>query len=206
MEAASLEKAKTFFDSDISKQFEYGSFQVLKEIHEYLFWDVYADAGKLRTRNASSGSFRFLSAIYLQEALRVIENLPESTFDEIISKYVEMNLAHPFSKGNGIALRIWLDLILKKQLGVAVDWKKVEKAAYLQAMERSPVNDLELRLLLQQALTSDFDNRGLIFKGGYYPVSAKSLNLLPSVLGSSSISSRKSSAKKRGFRNRKSRP
>lgn len=166
MEAASLEKAKTFFDSDISKQFEYGSFQVLKEIHEYLFWDVYADAGKLRTRNASSGSFRFLNAIYLQEALRVIENLPESTFDEIISKYVEMNLAHPFSKGNGIALRIWLDLILKKQLGVAVDWKKVEKAAYLQAMERSPVNDLELRLLLQQALTSDFDNRGLIFKGG----------------------------------------
>lgn len=166
MEAASLEKAKTFFDSDISKQFEYGSFQVLKEIHEYLFWDVYADAGKLRTRNASSSSFRFLSAIYLQEALRVIENLPESTFDEIISKYVEMNLAHHFSKGNGIALRIWLDLILKKQLGVAVDWKKVEKAAYLQAMERSPVNDLELRLLLQQALTSDFDNRGLIFKGG----------------------------------------
>ena len=166
MEAASLEKAKTFFDSDISKQFEYGSFQVLKEIHEYLFWDVYADAGKLRTRNASSGSFRCLSAIYLQEALRVIENLPESTFDEIISKYVEMNLAHPFSKGNGIVVRIWLDLILKKQLGVAVDWKKVEKAAYLQAMERSPVNDLELRLLLQQALTSDFDNRGLIFKGG----------------------------------------
>lgn len=166
MEAASLEKAKTFFDSDISKQFEFGSFQVLKEIHEYLFWDVYEDAGKLRTKNASSSSFRFLSAVYLSEALAIIEKMPESTYEEIIAKYVEMNLAHPFNKGNGIALRIWLDLILKKKLGVAVDWKKVEKAAYLQAMERSPVNGLELRLLIRQALTSDFDNRGLIFKGG----------------------------------------
>ena len=166
MNETSLEKAETFFDTEIAKKFEFGSFQLLKEIHEYLFTGVYGLAGKLRINNASAGTFRFPSAIYLQEALRVIENLPESTFDEIIAKYVEMNLAHPFNKGNGIALRIWLDLILKKKLGVAVDWKKVEKAAYLQAMERSPVNDLELRLLLRQALTSDFDNRGLIFKGG----------------------------------------
>lgn len=166
MEAASLEKAKTFFDSDISKQFEFGSFQVLKEIHEYLFWDVYSDAGKLRTKNASSGSFRFLSAVYLSEALAIIEKMPESTYEEIIAKYVETNLAHPFHKGNGIAQRIWLDQILRKNLGLVVDWQKIDKTTYLQALGRSPVNDLELRVLLQQALTSDFEKRGLTFEGG----------------------------------------
>lgn len=166
MNAVSLEKARAFFDTDISRQFDFGSFQVLREIHEYLFEDVYADAGKLRITNASSGSFRFLSANYLPEALAIIEKMPESTYEEIIAKYVEMNLAHPFNEGNGIALRIWLDQILRKNLGLVVNWQKVDKTTYLQALGRSPVNDLELRILLQQALTSDFENRGLIFKGG----------------------------------------
>ena len=164
MSTLSLEKARTFFDADIAKQFEFGSFQSLKEIHEYLFREVYVHAGKVRGENVSIGNFRFLSAIYLSEAINKIEEMPERTFEEIISKFVEMNLARPFIKGNGLALRIWLNLILKKNLSSVIDCKKVDKTAYLQALERSPVNDLELRFILRQALTSDFDNRGLVFK------------------------------------------
>lgn len=126
---------------------------------------MYEFAGKIRQQNISKGNFRFASALYLVEALNEIEKMPENTFDDIISKYVEMNVAHPFMEGNGRSTRIWLDLILKKNLGVVVDWQKVDKTAYLQAMERSPVNDLELKFLLRPVLTNDVDNQEIVFKG-----------------------------------------
>lgn len=161
----SPEKAKELFITGALNKFEVGSFKGLQQIHRYLFDGLYDFAGEVREQNISKGGFRFANALYLVEALSKIERMPESTFEEIISKYVGMNVAHPFMEGNGRLTRIWLDQILKKRLGKVVDWQKVDKTLYLQAMERSPINDLELRFLLQQALTEDVDNREMIFKG-----------------------------------------
>ena len=157
LDRKSLEKAKELFASGAINKFEIGSFKGLRQIHKYLFDGLYDFAGEVRQQNISKGGFRFANALYLVEALAKIELMPESSFEEIISKYVEMNVAHPFMEGNG--------QILKKRLGKVVDWQKVDKTLYLQAMERSPINDLELRFLLQQALTEDVDNREMIFKG-----------------------------------------
>lgn len=161
----SLEKAKELFTSGVIDKFEVGSFKGLRQIHKYLFDGLYDFAGEVRQQNISKGGFRFANALYLVEALAKIELMPENSFEEIVSKYVEMNVAHPFMEGNGRSTRIWLDQILKKRIRKVVDWQKVDKTLYLQAMERSPVNDLELRFLLQQALTEDVDNREMIFKG-----------------------------------------
>lgn len=135
------------------------------QIHRYLFKGLYDFAGQIRTRNIAKGGFRFANCLYLEAILPVIEKMPEETFEDIIAKYVEMNIAHPFMEGNGRATRIWLDLILKKRLRRVVDWQQVDKDLYLQAMERSPINDLELRVLLQPALTDRTDDREIIFKG-----------------------------------------
>ena len=137
----------------------------MQQIHKYIFDGLYDFAGKVRDKNISKGNFRFANAIYLKEALAKIEWMPEGNFEETIAKYVEMNIAHPFMEGNGRATRIWLDMILKKNLGKVVNWQNVDKDLYLQAMERSPINDLELRFLLKENLTSDVDNRDVIFKG-----------------------------------------
>ncbi|WP_370854852.1 protein adenylyltransferase Fic [Parasutterella sp.] len=165
LDMQSLAKAKALFETGDIKAVEVGSFKGLQQIHKYLFEGLYEFAGKIRQQNISKGNFRFASALYLVEALNEIEKMPENTFDDIISKYVEMNVAHPFMEGNGRSTRIWLDLILKKNLGVVVDWQKVDKTAYLQAMERSPVNDLELKFLLRPVLTNDVDNQEIVFKG-----------------------------------------
>ena len=164
LDMQSLAKAKALFETGDIKAVEVGSFKGLQQIHKYLFEGLYEFAGKIRQQNISKGNFRFASALYLVEALNEIEKMPENTFDDIISKYVEMNVAHPFMEGNGRSTRIWLDLILKKNLGVVVDWQKVDKTAYLQAMERSPVNDLELKFLLRPVLTNDVDNQEIVFK------------------------------------------
>ena len=137
----------------------------MQQIHKYIFDGLYDFAGKVRDKNISKGNFRFANVIYLKEALAKIERMPEGNFEETIAKYVEMNIAHPFMEGNGRATRIWLDMILKKNLGKVVNWQNVDKDLYLQAMERSPINDLELRFLLKENLTSDVDNRDVIFKG-----------------------------------------
>lgn len=142
-----------------------GTAQGLCQIHRYLFKGLYDFAGQIRTLNIAKGGFRFANCLYLEAILPVIERMPEDTFEDIIAKYVEMNIAHPFMEGNGRATRIWLDLILKKRLRRVVDWQQVDKDLYLQAMERSPVNDLELRVLLQPALTDRTDDREIIFKG-----------------------------------------
>jgi cell filamentation protein len=161
----SIEKAFQLFETgDISK-IEVGTTNGLQQIHLYLFGGLYEFAGKIRTNNISKGGFRFATALYLMEALNKIEQMPENTLDEIISKYVEMNIAHPFLEGNGRSMRIWLDLILKKNLSVLIDWQKIDKVAYLQAMERSPINSLELKTLVQSFLTHDIENREIIFKG-----------------------------------------
>ena len=165
LDMQSLAKAKALFETGDIKAVEVGSYKGLQQIHKYLFEGLYEFAGKIRQQNISKGNFRFASALYLVEALNEIEKMPENTFDDIISKYVEMNVAHPFMEGNGRSTRIWLDLILKKNLGVVVDWQKVDKTAYLQAMERSPVNDLELKFLLRPVLTNDVDNQEIVFKG-----------------------------------------
>ena len=165
LDMQSLAKAKALFETGDIKAVEVGSFKGLQQIHKYLFEGLYEFAGKIRQQNISKGNFRFASALYLVEALNEIEKMPENTFDDIISKYVEMNVAHPFMEGNGRSTRIWLDLILKKNLGVVVDWQKVDKTAYLQAMERSPVNDLELKFLLRPVLSNDVDNQEIVFKG-----------------------------------------
>ena len=165
LDMQSLAKATALFETGDIKAVEVGSFKGLQQIHKYLFEGLYEFAGKIRQQNISKGNFRFASALYLVEALNEIEKMPENTFDDIISKYVEMNVAHPFMEGNGRSTRIWLDLILKKNLGVVVDWQKVDKTAYLQAMERSPVNDLELKFLLRPVLTNDVDNQEIVFKG-----------------------------------------
>lgn len=161
----SLENAYRLFDSNAIESFEVGSTKGLQQIHHYLFDNLYDFAGQIRTKNISKGGFRFANALYLNEILVKIEQMPENDFKEIISKYVEMNIAHPFLEGNGRSMRIWLDLILKKRLKKVVNWQFVDKFLYLQAMERSPINDLELRTLLQEYLTDEIDNREIIFKG-----------------------------------------
>lgn len=161
----SLEKAYSLFETGFINKVEIGTTNGLQQIHEYLLQGLYDFAGKIRNQNISKGGFRFATALYLKEILLKIEQMPESTFDEIIAKYVEMNIAHPFLEGNGRSMRIWLDLILKKRISKVVNWQFVDKTLYLQAMERSPVNDLELRTLLQAHLTTEIDNREIIFKG-----------------------------------------
>ncbi len=155
---------KLFGSSDLSS-FEVGTTKGLQQIHVYLFGDLYDFAGKVRSKNISKGGFTFASAVYLVSGLSEIEKLVESTFEDIVKKYVEMNIAHPFMEGNGRSTRIWLDLILKKNLGQCIDWEKISKEDYFNAMERSPVNDLELRELLRTALTDKIDDREVFMKG-----------------------------------------
>ncbi len=161
----SLENAYQLFESGAIHEIEIGTSAGLCAIHHHLFKGLYGFAGQIRTRNISKGGFRFATAIYLAEALTKVEQMPETTFEEIIAKYVEMNVVHPFMEGNGRTMRIWLDLILKKRLQRLVNWQMVDKYDYLQAMERSPINDLELRTLLSANLTYEIENRELIFKG-----------------------------------------
>ena len=161
----SLLKAKRLFGSGDIDKIEVGTTKGLCDIHKYLFDRLYDFAGKIRNLNIAKGGFRFANCLYLEAILPVIEKMPENTFEEIIAKYVEMNIAHPFMEGNGRATRIWLDMILKKNLGKVVDWQTLDKDLYLQAMERSPINDLELRVLLQPALTDKVNDREVIFKG-----------------------------------------
>ena len=153
------------FETKKLDTFEVGTFSGLAQIHKYLFEDVYDFAGKIRTENISKSNFRFASVMYLGEALRKIDEMPQSNFDEIIEKYVEMNIAHPFREGNGRSTRIWLDMILKKEIGKVVDWSKVNKEDYLLAMERSPIKNTEIKLLLERALTDKIDDRKIYMKG-----------------------------------------
>ncbi len=161
----SLENAFRLFDSGDIDRIEVGRTKGLQDIHRYLFGGLYDFAGEIRTKNISKGGFRFATALYLREILVKIEQMPEGTFEEIIAKYVEMNIAHPFLEGNGRAMRIWLDMLLKARLQTVVNWQFVGKELYLQAMERSPINDLELRTLLGAHLTGDINNQDVIFKG-----------------------------------------
>ena len=160
-----LEIAKQLYASGDIEKIEVGTTAGLVAIHQYLFQDLYPFAGIIRTQNITKGNFRFANCLYLKEALAAIERMPQGTFEEIIEKYVEMNVAHPFMEGNGRSMRIWLDQMLKKSLGVVVNWQNVPKDKYLQAMERSPVNDLEIRTLLEANLTEEAENREVIFKG-----------------------------------------
>jgi len=160
----SLQKAFQLFESGDIERMEIGTTKGLQQIHKYIFDGLYDFAGKIRDKNISKGGFRFANALYLNEILPKIEQMPENTFEEIIAKYVEMNIAHPFMEGNGRTMRIWLDLILKKHLNKVINWQFVDKTLYLQAMERSPINDLEIRFLLKENLTSETENREIIFK------------------------------------------
>ena len=164
-ERISKKKALELFENEILNSLNAGKFDSLAKIHKYLFDDIYTFAGEIRTVNIAKGNFRFAPVMYLKQALEHIDNMPQATYEEIIEKYVEMNVAHPFREGNGRSTRIWLDLILKKELGKVVDWSKVDKEDYLLAMERSPIKNVEIRELLKQALTSDVDNREVYMKG-----------------------------------------
>ncbi|NOL52499.1 protein adenylyltransferase Fic [Pelistega suis] len=161
----SKENAYRLYDSGDIHRLEVGTVKGLQDIHRYLFQDLYDFAGEVRNLNVSKGKFRFANVLYLEAALNTVEKIPEPTFEQIIEKYVEMNIIHPFLEGNGHSTRIWLDLIFKKNLKKVVDWRKVDKKLYLQAMERSPVNDLELRFLLKNALTNQIDDRDIFLKG-----------------------------------------
>lgn len=163
-EKISKNKALELFEKGLLDTFEAGTFDSLSKIHEYLFDEIYDFAGQLRTVNIAKGSFRFASVTYLEAALKHIEKMPQSTFDEIIEKYVEMNIAHPFREGNGRSTRIWLDAILKKELKMVIDWSKVNKEDYLFAMERSPIRDLEIKFLLKEALTDKINDREVYMK------------------------------------------
>ena len=165
IDTQSLQNAYRLFESGTIEQIEVGTTKGLCEIHRYLFEGLYDFAGEIRRLNISKGGFKFANAMFLHAILPVIDQMPENTFEEIVAKYVEMNIAHPFMEGNGRATRIWLDLILKKRLGKVVNWQLIDKAPYLQAMERSPINDLELRFLLEPALTDKVNDREVIFKG-----------------------------------------
>jgi len=165
IDKSSLEKAFRLFESGDIDSIEVGTMKGLQQIHNYLFVGLYDFAGAIRKHNISKGGFRFATALYLSEILAKIEQMPESSFEEIIAKYVEMNIAHPFLEGNGRSMRIWLDMILKKRLQQVIDWQHIDKTQYLQAMERSPINDLELRSLIGAQLTLDINNREIIFKG-----------------------------------------
>ena len=164
-EYLSKKRAVELWDKGIINEFEVGTFKGLQQIHKYIFQDVFSFAGKIRSVNLAKGNFRFAPLLFLEENLKIIEKMPENEFDEIVEKYVEMNVAHPFREENGRATRIWLDLILKKNLKKCVDWQKIDKIAYLQAMERSPVNSLELKHLIKNALTEDTENRDVYMKG-----------------------------------------
>jgi cell filamentation protein len=161
----SKEKAYQLYDSGTINITEVGTVKGLCQIHKYLFDGLFSFAGQIRNKNISKSHFRFASALYLEDILPKIEKMPEYTFEEIIAKYVEMNVAHPFLEGNGRSGRIWLDLMLKKNLRKCIDWSKVGKSAYLSAMERSPVNDLEIKELLRYALTDKIDDREIYMKG-----------------------------------------
>ncbi len=164
-ERISKKKAVELFENGILDSLEPGTFAALQTIHKYLFEDIYDFAGKVRTVNIAKGNFRFASVMYLEAALENIEKMPQSTFDEIVEKYVEMNVAHPFREGNGRSTRIWLDLMLKTALHKVVDWSRVDKEDYLLAMERSPIKDIEIKHLLMAALTDDVDSREIFMKG-----------------------------------------
>ena len=164
-ERISKQKALALYDTGLLNTFPVGTFAGLAMIHKYLFEDIYEFAGQMRTVNIAKGNFRFAPVMYLHPALESIDQMPQSTFDEIIEKYVEMNVAHPFREGNGRSTRIWLDRILKKELHQVVDWSRVEKSDYLMAMERSPVKDLEIKVLLHKALTEQINDRQVYMKG-----------------------------------------
>ena len=164
-ELISKKKAQKLFDSGKIDTIKAGTFAGLKQIHKYLFGDIYDFAGKMRDVNISKGNFRFDPVIYLAQSLKQIDKMPQSSFDEIVEKYVEMNIAHPFREGNGRATRIWLDLILKKELKKVIDWNKIDKNDYLSAMERSPVKDIEIKHLLKSALTNKINEREVFMKG-----------------------------------------
>ena len=164
-EKISKQKAKQLFDSGDINKVEVGTFAGLAFIHAYLFEDIYHFAGQVRTVNIAKGNFRFAPLMYLKQSLEYIDSMPQNNFDKIIEKYVEMNIAHPFREGNGRAMRIWLDLILKKEITQVIDWNLVDKKEYLSAMERSVVNDVEIKNLLRQALTDQIHDRILFMKG-----------------------------------------
>ena len=182
-ERISKKKAVELFEKGVLNSFLSGKFSTLQVIHKYLFEDIYDFAGKLRTVNLAKGNFRFAPLMYLEAALKNIDNMPQSTFDEIVEKYVEMNVAHPFREGNGRSTRIWLDHILKTEIGKVVDWSKVDKEDYLLAMERSPIKDVEIKVLLKDALTDEVNSREVYMKGidisyyyeGYMAFKAKEL-------------------------------
>ena len=163
-ERISKKKAVQLFDNKFLDSFPAGKFDTLQAIHKYMFEDVFDFAGEIRTVNLAKGNFRFAPSMYLQAALDNIDKMPQSTFDEIIEKYVEMNIAHPFREGNGRSTRIWLDHILKNEIGKVVDWSKVDKEDYLLAMERSPIKDVELKVLLKGALTDEINSREVYMK------------------------------------------
>lgn len=175
--------AKRMYDSGFFDRIEIGTFAGLCQIHKVLFDQIYDFAGKIREVNLAKGNFRFAPLMYLEQSLKYIDNMPQSSFDEIIAKYVEMNIAHPFREGNGRSTRIWLDLILRKELHKVVDWNKISRADYLSAMERSPVKDTEINLLLKSALTNKINERGIFTTGldvsyfyeGYYNFHAEDL-------------------------------
>lgn len=164
-ERISKKKAVELFENGMLENLEEGKFQTLCEIHKYLFDDIYDFAGKIRTVNISKGNFRFAPLMYLETAIKNVDKMPQNTFDEIVEKYVEMNIVHPFREGNGRSMRIWLDMMLKKQIGQVVDWSKIEKEDYLMAMERSPIKDIEIKYILNAALTDQINDREIYMKG-----------------------------------------
>lgn len=164
-EKISKKKALELFETGLLDTFEAGTFDSLAKIHKYLFGEIYEFAGRIRTVNIARGSFRFAPVLYLEAALENISGMPQSTFDEIVEKYVEMNVAHPFREGNGRSARIWLDAIFKKEMQMVVDWSKINKEDYLLAMERSPIRDIEIKILLKAALTDKVDDREVYMKG-----------------------------------------
>ena len=177
-------KALELFDTNKINEFEVGTFKGLSSIHNFLFSEVYDFAGKMRNVNIAKGNFRFAPVMYLEEVLKKIDEMPQSNFDDIIKKYVEMNIAHPFREGNGRSTRIWLDMILKRELGKVIEWSKVDKEEYLLAMERSPIKDTEIKVLLENALTDKINDRKVYMKGidvsyqyeGYNTYSMKELD------------------------------
>ena len=164
-EKISKAKAKELFESGILDSLHPGTYVTLARIHEFLFDEIYDFAGKMRTVNIAKGNFRFAPLMYLQVSLENIDKMPQSSYDEIIEKYVEMNIAHPFREGNGRSMRIWLNLILKKEIHQVIDWSKVDKEDYLLAMERSPIRDIEIKHVLKQALTDEINSREIYMKG-----------------------------------------
>ena len=164
-ERISKKKAVELFENGMLEKLEAGKFQTLCEIHKYLFDDIYDFAGKIRTVNISKGNFRFAPLMYLEAAIENVDKMPQNTFDEIVEEYVEMNIVHPFREGNGRSMRIWLDMMLKKQIGQVVDWSKIEKEDYLMAMERSPIKDIEIKYILNAALTDQINDREIYMKG-----------------------------------------